>query len=211
MRHATVSVQILLGFAESKTSDSVELSWNQWPPLVVGLILIPWLIGWSIGTLQVWFSYIYNDATHSQWGTPASLFDVLGFTFFWLFGFAVFCILYLQKLQFHFDKEKFERKNGYGILYFQTSAQVDAIEQVRHSTEDMQVTNPRRRKTIDYIEIVGTLNRAVYLRCFGVQIRLINRNQRSYEMLIEDRALASYILEFFLASRYSFEVGCQEL
>ena len=191
------STRIPTGYSESTTGDSAKLCWARWPPFLAGLILIPWLICWSIFTPLVWSSYLYDDATWSSDGEPASLGDAIGFTFFWFFGFSLFCYLYLRRESYFIGDGLFQRKNGCSFLYFETSALLDAINSVRHRTEDIQTESCRSPRTIDYITVDGTLEQTLYLHCLGIKIPLRYNDRRSCEMLLDDRCLARYIWDSF--------------
>ena len=185
------------GYSESTNGNSATLRWTQWPPVIAGMILIPWLIGWSIFTPLVWNSFLTADATWSSDGDPASVGDAIGFTFFWFFGFSLFCYLYLRKEQFTIGSDWFERTNGCCFLYFKTTARQDAISKVRHRTENMPAADSRSSQTIDYIEIIGALEQTLYFDCRWFKLPLRYNDLRSYEMLLADRHLARYVWDSF--------------
>ncbi|MEM6365393.1 MAG: hypothetical protein AAF745_13285 [Planctomycetota bacterium] len=183
------------GYSEATSKGAARLRDTRWPPLLAGMILIPWMIGWSVFTPLVWASFLYDDPTWSSDGEPASLGDVLGFTFFWFFGFSLFCFLYLRRERYKIDAKRFERENGCSFLYFQTSALSGAITDVGHRTEETQHASSRTPRKLDYITLNGLLEQTLYLCCFGFKIPLHSYDRRVYEMLLDDRQLARYAWE----------------
>ena len=191
-----MSNRIPAGYEESKSDHQVTLRYVRWPPVLAGFILIPWLISWSIVTPVVWSSYLHDDATWSRDGHAASLGDALGFSFFWIFGFSLFCILYIRKNEFIFEDDRFVRRNGCNLIYYETIADLGSIREIRQTARRIE-TSGGSTQMLDIIQLSGLFDQALTVSFLGIRMRLRELYPRNFRMSLDDPELTLFVCNAF--------------